>query len=935
VTRLGHFVKGLGALGLLAALVVGVPWLLWHFIGWPLPHAVPDWGQLRRGLDQHGIPDQVLIKALASVVWLTWVVLITSVAVEIPAALRGRSTRQLRFVGIFQPVTGRLVAAVVVAVLVLAPRPAQSASPGSLGVLSPNGGHRPVAAVMVNPVLADTSWTAPATADPVASTAAPPVSSSPTAAPTQVDAVGSTQTYVVQRGDTLWGIAEHQLGDPLRWSEIFQLNAGRPQPGGRTLADPNWIDPGWTLILPAGAGSITATPVPPSVLAAPTPAPSSTPASAPSAPTPNSSSTNPVPAVSTNGRVQRTATSVGTGANGRTESSSVVTSSANPVRLLSGSVLGASFAAGVLSAVALGRLRRRHAYRYSTPQSGVDLIPDPPRPTLRELVSHYAPPIDGDDAIDVDEPSESENPRSPYLDSDCHLDPGRVDIGVRSGATVTIDVTELSGIALVGSATDDIVRSVIASLLVRAGPGAAEVIVADELSDHLFPHLPPVEAIRRVRGADDVARALEAEMVVRLRRLDAAEADDAAAFRAQNPENPLPLLVALLTDLLGESLGRWTAILEGATRLGIAVLFLGPNPLAKGRLVADLDGIFAVEERADLDLCLSGTEGFTLSGAEAVELLSAVIESQRDGDSEEERADDKKFGQQINVGESEPTPPADRTPAGRPRSPSLVGQHWPQDLLEQDRSPRPIVVQLFGPYGITAHGEAVTTGLRRRAKALLAWYLVNPEGATGDEAVEALWPEIAPDRVHDQFWHAYGDLKTRFRGPGGETLEVLTKTGEHYRPSLVEISCDLWQFQRCLDRAAHADDDQEASTALRGAVGAYAGDLLAGSDFPWIEPVRQDLHRRCLDAHLRLAEIENQSGHSERALSVLEEAIELDRYAEEPYRRIMTLQAACSRPDTVTATWRLLQSRLGDLDLEVEEATSRLYYSLTSNGSRA
>jgi hypothetical protein len=37
----------------------------------------------------------------------------------------------------------------------------------------------------------------------------------------------------------------------------------------------------------------------------------------------------------------------------------------------------------------------------------------------------------------------------------------------------------------------------------------------------------------------------------------------------------------------------------------------------------------------------------------------------------------------------------------------------------------------------------------------------------------------------------------------------------------------------------------------------------------------------------------------------------------------------------VTATWQLLQSRLNDLDLDVEEATSRLYHSLTSNGAGA
>ncbi len=49
--------------------------------------------------------------------------------------------------------------------------------------------------------------------------------------------------------------------------------------------------------------------------------------------------------------------------------------------------------------------------------------------------------------------------------------------------------------------------------------------------------------------------------------------------------------------------------------------------------------------------------------------------------------------------------------------------------------------------------------------------------------------------------------------------------------------------------------------------------------------------------------------------------------AEEPYRRLMTLQAAHGH----TATWKLLHQRLGDLDLEVEPATTRLYRSLTAS----
>ena len=57
--------------------------------------------------------------------------------------------------------------------------------------------------------------------------------------------------YVVQAGDTLWGIAARDLGNPERWPAIFNLNVGRPQPDGRSLADPDLIYPGWRLELPS------------------------------------------------------------------------------------------------------------------------------------------------------------------------------------------------------------------------------------------------------------------------------------------------------------------------------------------------------------------------------------------------------------------------------------------------------------------------------------------------------------------------------------------------------------------------------------------------------------------------------------------------------------------------------------------------------------
>ena len=50
------------------------------------------------------------------------------------------------------------------------------------------------------------------------------------------------QVYLVQPGDTLWGLAEEFLGDPYRWPQLWEAN--------RYILDAEWIYPGDPLIVP-------------------------------------------------------------------------------------------------------------------------------------------------------------------------------------------------------------------------------------------------------------------------------------------------------------------------------------------------------------------------------------------------------------------------------------------------------------------------------------------------------------------------------------------------------------------------------------------------------------------------------------------------------------------------------------------------------------
>jgi DNA-binding SARP family transcriptional activator/nucleoid-associated protein YgaU len=231
MSRFAAVLRGVLALLLLAVLVVGVPLALWRLVGWPLPHAIPSFQELKDGLTAHGVPDEVLFKILACVCWIAWIGLVASVASEAVAVAKGRAARRIPVLGFLQPLAANLVAALTVAVLVASSRP------------------HPTEAVPLSSALARYH---PAVA---------PVSVAANGHSARGDGLraakerGAPRTYVVARHDTLWGIAERELGDPFRWREIYRLNEGRRQPDGRSLSDPNRIAPGWSLRLPSAAAT--------------------------------------------------------------------------------------------------------------------------------------------------------------------------------------------------------------------------------------------------------------------------------------------------------------------------------------------------------------------------------------------------------------------------------------------------------------------------------------------------------------------------------------------------------------------------------------------------------------------------------------------------------------------------------------------------------
>ncbi|WP_406280859.1 LysM peptidoglycan-binding domain-containing protein [Embleya sp. NBC_00896] len=217
-------VRGLSSLLVLLALLVGLPTLLVVATTTLVPHRLPDLDQVTKVLTE---PDDGtgFLAALAIVAWVAWLCFAISVVVEIPAQIRGLSAPRIRGLGWSQKAAGALV--------------------GGIMLLLPAG----------------TALAASGEAH-----AAPHVPGTVVTAPTQAveqeipvrvhdPGAGAGPTHTVQRGDSLWTIAEERLGDGKRWTEIAELNDGKVMATGQRFDSADYIEDGWVLTLPANASS--------------------------------------------------------------------------------------------------------------------------------------------------------------------------------------------------------------------------------------------------------------------------------------------------------------------------------------------------------------------------------------------------------------------------------------------------------------------------------------------------------------------------------------------------------------------------------------------------------------------------------------------------------------------------------------------------------
>ncbi|MGP4102902.1 hypothetical protein [Nonomuraea sp. KM90] len=742
--------RALVAYVVLLAMALGLPIVLYTLVGPPWPDRLPSFEQVANILAS---PDDgtLFIAALQLLVWAAWAQLIFVVISEFVAKARGRR---------------------------ISPR-----LPGLRGV------HRLAAYLVASATLAVLS-------PGISNAAAPPPVVSmaplhPLGQPADAEPRTDERIYRVQEGDSLWTIADEQLGSPRRWPKIWKLNARSEQPGGHTFTDPALIQPGWNLHLPSKRSK------PPNTASA-----ADTPPVSNVAPTPSSSPDPQSPPADAHAAPEQ-----------RTTSS---------VQLSSGSLVAVAYVAGISTAFIAGRLHRRRRRIPPGADEGVTITPEPePQPEIRELhrihrqtVAQQEPPM----------PTDGELVRR--ADS-IHV-PKQAHIGqTQDGRPVCVDL-EGPGVSFTGPGSLDVVRYLSVDLLRQSSNYRTQIIMCTGLAEKLFglsasdleQTTTALTGLELADSHESALRHFEETFFQRRRMVLERGSSDIDELRELDPGEVLPV-VLLITELDDEVYEHVIAPLTSGQKTGVGAMLLGTWPGGDTLLVSDTHCVEAAEGR-NSD-AFAGANLFNVTADEAAAHVRQLASAQTlDNHQPPHTSDDSRH-------------------------------HWPGSVLVRltilgqptvhirDRA-QPVSLswlQLNTLTYLALHSNGVT----RDQLAAALW----PDDSGKDihntlrhlrSALVAATGYKNPDPKRAPFISA-----------------STTKDSAVYRLDSQLISVDLWEYEIALEEARTAPTREERTVALTKAAALCIGELAQGLTAEWVEDQRYPLTRSQADVLAQLAEL--------------------------------------------------------------------------------
>jgi DNA-binding SARP family transcriptional activator len=781
------------------------------------------------------------------------------------------------------------------------------------------------------------------------------------------------EVYRVRPGDSLWRIAERELGSGFRWREIYRLNEGKQFADSRSLTDPHLIRTGWLLDLPEER-----------------PAPADRGEHERPSDEEHEASNSPPPTRSP--RPIRTFESPTKQVEAE-PSAHVETDEPGPparadpaLRIPSGLLVAASFASGVLTAYLLGRLHRRRSRRLSgvaavQPSDTPELIQDLRRAgasdmavqldvavdavieawrahtgswphligAVEEAGRHVSvilresyPALPGSTGgtigprvrfasvgpsviarVDGPFPAQLRPPRSP-LQRGLLLPLGRAP----DGSVVHVSASGLGRISLAGPAATGLVRQLVVAAATQGGPDDLRLVLLGPSEDlKELCRLPQASASERWEEASDALREVELELIRRARLFLREGVEDIDSHLAEHSDEQLPALLVVCEEPPPALRGQIEALAQQAPPLGAAVVALGWT-LAGDGLRARVGASVQLETDLPFPKVL---EPFLLDDRAQQDAIEVIRE-----------AYPSEPGEELVLGESVETVVEARTPA------AVQAPHTPPRLVAEPERPLPasgeppeppphmLAIRCLGPLEISRAGEPMPTGWRAKGRELLAYLVAHPAGAPKERIIDELWPDIEPRVGVARFDRCATYVRATARGTEDSRMYVERVGESAYRLDEGAWWVDAWEFERRIREAERSDDATETITKFRDAVALYRGEFCDDAYYPWLEGIRERFRNLFVEASGRLAYLLSTAQEHDQALSVLDRAIQTDPVCEDLVRRAIAVEAALGRRGAALARYRKLEATLDEqLSVEPDPETRGLVERLLGPRERA
>lgn len=249
-------------------------------------------------------------------------------------------------------------------------------------------------------------------------------------------------------------------------------------------------------------------------------------------------------------------------------------------------------------------------------------------------------------------------------------------------------------------------------------------------------------------------------------------------------------------------------------------------------------------------------------------------------------------------------------------------------------------IKMLGTFSMECCDEALKSSFGRMQQVwnLLEYLLMHRTEEVSQQAlIEVLWP----DQKSGNPANALKNLAYRLRTilseafPGEKRQFILYHRKSYFFNPDIECVLDVEIFERAFQRSLQAHSVQHKLECLNEALDSYTGELLPHSMKEiWLIPLRSHYHYMYLQAVDCAAQLLFETKKYERAITVLQKAIEFEPYEEKLHSLLMkSLAASNCRQQAIDHYYKTSNLFYNDLGIKVSDSLTSVYNSIVKSMS--